>query len=118
MASLGPVTETAAPASFEYDLRELPPGRVPFRRWRFELWHRGVLRRSGWRISPADAEQALRTAASRRAHALIGVRPLRPEAARPSTPLARGATVTLDCGAVTCVLEPRGADEQRAAAAA
>jgi hypothetical protein len=111
------VSETAASLSFEYDLRELPPGRVPFRRWRFELWHRGVLLRSGWRVAPADAERALRAAASRRAHALIGVRPLRPEAARPSPPFARGSTVTLDCGAVTCVLERRGADEQRAAAA-
>ncbi len=101
---------------FEYDLRELPPGRVPFRRWRFELWHRSLLLRSGWRVSPADAERALRTAASRRAHDLIGVRPLRPENTRARPGFTPGASVTLDCGAVTCLLEPRGADEREAAA--
>ena len=107
---------TAASPSFEYALRELPPGRVPFRRWRWELWHRGLLLRCGWRVTPHDAERALRVAAARRAHDLVGVRPLRPETARPSPPFERGTTVTLDCGAVTCVLEPRGADEQQAAA--
>jgi hypothetical protein len=115
VASLSAVTE-AVPQPFEYDLRELPPGRVPFRRWRFELWHRGVLLRSGWRIAPADAERALRAAASRRAHAMIGVRPLRPEAARPDVAFTPGATVRLDCGAVSCLLEPRRADDERAVA--
>jgi hypothetical protein len=109
------VTENAA-ASFEYDLRELPPGRVPFRRWRFELWHRGLLLRTGWRISPHDAERALRTAASRRAHDVIGVKPLRPENTRAPGRFKPGATITLDCGAVTCVLVPRGADDAQAAA--
>jgi hypothetical protein len=111
-----PVPETVASLSFEYELLELPPGRVPFRRWRWSLWQRGALLRSGWRITPADAERALRTAASRRAHDLIGVRPLRPDAARPFVPMARQATIELDCGAVTCVLAPRGAEEQRVAA--
>ena len=109
-----PVTDAAA--AFAYDLRELPPGRVPFRRWRFELWHGAALLRSGWRISPHDAERALRAAASRRAHELIGVRPLRPESARPLQPFKPGATVTLDCGALTCVLSPRREDEREAAA--
>src|SRR3712207_565652 len=98
------MSDPAAIPSFEYDLRELPPGRVPFRRWRFELWHRGLLLRSGWRIAPSDAERALRSAASRRAHAMIGVRPLRPEDARPVGRFTPGSTVELDCGAVTCVL--------------
>jgi hypothetical protein len=108
------VTETAA---FEYDLRELPPGRVPFRRWRWELWQGARLLRCGWRVTPDDAERALRVAASRRAHDLIGVRPLRPEDARALEPFAAGATVRLDCGAVSCVLAPRGADDEREAAA-
>ena len=103
-------------AAFEYDLRELPPGRVPFRRWRFELWHRGLLLRSGWRVTLHDAERALRTAASRRAHDLVGLRPLRPGAARALKPFGGGATVTLDCGALTCVLAPRAVEEGRAAA--
>ena len=101
---------------FEYDLRELPPGRVPFRRWRFELWHGMTLLRTGWRITPHDAERALRTAASRRSHDLIGVKPLRPENNRALGPFKPGASVTLDCGAVRCVLNPRRVDEQSAAA--
>jgi hypothetical protein len=101
---------------FEYDLRELPPGRVPFRRWRFELWHGAHLLRTGWRITPHDAERALRTAASRRSHDLIGVKPLRPENTRALNPFRAGATVMLDCGAVRCVLTPRRLDAQAAAA--
>ena len=104
-------------AAFEYDLRELPPGRVPFRRWRWELWQGVRLLRSGWRVTPHDAERALRVAASRRAHDLIGVKPLRPEDARALDPFAPGATVRIDCGAVTCVLLPRGSDEEREVAA-
>lgn len=111
---MNPVTPTAA--AFEYDLRELPPGRVPFRRWRFELWHGAALLRSGWRVTPHDAERALRGAASRRAHDLIGLKPLRPENARALTPLKAGATVTLDCGALTCVLVPRREDAREAVA--
>ncbi len=103
-------------AAFEYDLRELPPGRVPFRRWRFELWHGAALLRSGWRVTPHDAERALRTAASRRAHDLIGVKPLRPESARALSPFKPGATVMLDCGALTCVLVPRREDARVVAA--
>lgn len=105
------------PPEFEYDLRELPPGRVPFRRWRYALWQGPRLVRSGWRATPADAERALRAAASRRAHDLLGLKPLRPEAARPLEPFGPGVTVRLDCGALSCVLIPRGGDEEREAAA-
>lgn len=111
---MDPVNSSAP--EFEYDLRELPPSRVPFRRWRFELWHGMTLLRTGWRISPRDAERALRTAASQRSHDMIGVKPLRPENNRALNPFKPGATVTLDCGAVRCVLTPRRADEQSAAA--
>ncbi len=101
---------------FQYALSELPPRRVPFRRWRWELWQGARLIRCGWRLSPADAERALRTAASRRAHELIGVRPLRPERTRMTGRFGAGASVRVDCGAVTCVLVPRR-DEAEAAAA-
>ena len=107
---------TEASAAFEYALCELPPGRVPFRRWRFELWQGALLLRTGWRISLHDAERALRTAASRRSHDLLGVKPLRPENNRALEPFKPGATVTLDCGAVRCVLAPRRLDEQTVAA--
>jgi hypothetical protein len=107
------VTEAAA---FEYDLRELPPGRVPFRRWRYELWHGAALLRAGWRVSLHDAECALRTAASHRAHALIGVRPLRPDRTHTRDSFRPGAIIRLDCGAVSCLLSPRRVDDQAATA--
>jgi hypothetical protein len=92
--------------AFEYALRELPLGRFMFRRWRWELWHGPVLRASGWRTSPSHAERALRTAASYWAHEAVGLRALRPETA---TSHGRfGSVVHVDCGAVACVLMPRG----------
>jgi hypothetical protein len=93
--------------SFEYALSELPPGRVGFRRWRWELWHGAALLASGWRLSQRDARRALRTAASRRAHELLGLTALRPERARALDAFRSGAVVRVDCGAVTCVLAPR-----------
>ena len=44
---------------FQYAIGLLPRGRFTFRRWRWELWHGAVLRASGWRLSPRDAERAL-----------------------------------------------------------
>ena len=96
----------ASPA-FEYALAELPPGRVGFRRWRWELWHGSALLASGWRLSPADARRALRVAASRRVHELRGLTVLRPDRARALDVFRDGAVVRVDCGVVTCVLEPR-----------
>jgi hypothetical protein len=101
---------------FQYALAELPPARVPFRRWRWELWQGPRLVACGWRLSPKDAERGLRTAATRRVHELMGVRALRPERNRQLGEFAPGATVEVDCGAVTCVLAPRR-DESQAAAA-
>jgi hypothetical protein len=92
--------------AFEYALRELPLGRFTFRRWRWELWHGPVLRASGWRTSPSHAERALRTAASYWAHEAVGLRALRPEMAKSHGRF--GAVVHVDCGAVACVLTPRG----------
>ena len=101
---------------FDYALHPLPPGRVGFRRWRWELWEGTLLLASGWRVTPHDAERALRTAASRRAHERIGLRVLHPGHARAVDRFVPGLPVRLDCGAVACVLVPRG-DEQRSAAA-
>jgi hypothetical protein len=92
--------------AFEYALRELPLGRFTFRRWRWELWHGRVLRATGWRTSPAHAERALRTAASYWAHEAVGLRALRPDRARAHGRF--GSVVHVDCGAVACVLLPRG----------
>lgn len=104
------------PCPFEYALDELPPGRVGFRRFRWELWHGAGLIACGWRLSMRDAQRALRTAASRRSHEVLGVRALRPDSARALDPFRPGAVVRVDCGAVTCVLVPRVVDEREAAA--
>src|SRR3954447_7995806 len=97
-----------APPAFQYEMRLLPRGRFTFRRWRWELWHGAVLRASGWRTSPREAERALRAAAAHRAHDAAGVQPARPERARALDRFALGATVRIDTGAVGCVLTPRG----------
>ena len=102
--------------AFEYALHLLPPGRVGFRRWRWELWEGALLLASGWRVTPRDAERALRTAASRRAHERIGVRALHPDRARSVGRFIPGRSVRLDCGAVACVLVPRGEAPSSAAA--
>src|SRR3954470_11108200 len=60
--------------SFSYVLHELPRGRFPFRRWRFELWHGARLEAAGWRTTERDAARALRNHASRVAHAMFGLR--------------------------------------------
>jgi hypothetical protein len=67
-----------------------------------------VLRASGWRSSPGHAERALRAAASYWAHEAVGLRVLRPETAQAQGRF--GSVVRVDCGAVACVLQPRGED--------
>ena len=100
---------------FTYAMELLPPGRLGPRRWRWELWDGAALLACGWRLSPRDAERALRTAASRRAHERLGVRALRPDRSEALDRFLPGATVRVDCGIATCVLAPRAAPEQDAA---
>ena len=100
---------------FGYTVEPLRPGRVPFHRWRWELWQGAWLVAAGWCTAPAAAERALLRAASRRLHELLGVRALRPERARPMDALRPGAAVRVDCGAGECVLVPRPEPEARAA---
>jgi hypothetical protein len=102
------VTTPAAPElELLYDFRVLPPGRFPFRRWRYELWHGASLMAAGWRTSERHAERALRTAASRHAHRVLGVHPLRPERTVVPDGFRAGMTARVDCGAATCLLVPR-----------
>src|SRR4051812_50175975 len=61
--------------SFSYVLHELPRDRLPFRRWRFELWHGPRLEAAGWRMSERDALRALHKHGSRVAHSMFGLRP-------------------------------------------
>ena len=61
--------------SFSYVLHELPRDRLPFRRWRFELWHGARLEAAGWRTTERDALRALHKHGSRVAHRMFGLRP-------------------------------------------
>ena len=64
-----------------YALHELPAGRHPFRRWRFELWHGPRLLATGWRTSEPHARRALGERATRVARMISrtqGVQVLRP----------------------------------------
>ncbi len=105
MASLDALFEP----ELHYALEVLPPGRFPFRRWRWELWHGQHLLATGWRTSEQHAERALRTAASRFAHRALGLTPLRPEATAVPGGFAAGRVVRVECGAVSCWLVPRAA---------
>ncbi len=97
------------PTELHYALHLVPPGRFPFRRWRFELWHGPRLLTTGWRTSEEHAERTLRTTAARVAHRLQGLHLLRPDSATLSRPLRHGATAHVECGSVSCRLVPLGA---------
>jgi hypothetical protein len=90
--------------SFSYALHELPPGRLPFRRWRWELWHGARLEAAGWRLSERDAARALRQHGSRVGHRLFGLRP--PEDDDVGPPFRPGAAVRVRHGAVAFALVP------------
>jgi hypothetical protein len=95
--------------SFSYVLHELPRDRLPFRRWRFELWHGARLEAAGWRTSERDALRALRKHASRVAHAMFGLRP--PGDELPGGPALRpGAAVRMTHGGIAFALVPRQLD--------
>jgi hypothetical protein len=94
--------------SFSYVLHELPLGRLPFRRWRFELWHGARLEAAGWRSSERDALGALRAHASRVAHAMFGPRPPRGGGRGAAAPGFRtGAAVRIQDGGIAFSLVPR-----------
>ena len=90
-----------------YALHVMPPGKFPFRRWRWELWSGAMLMASGWRTSEKQAERALRAAAARVAHARLGLHPLRPEETATSGSLVLGLPTRVHCGPVSCLLVPR-----------
>jgi hypothetical protein len=90
---------------FHYALHALPPGRLPFRRWRWELWHGATLVASGWRLSRADAGRALRLRAAEFGCRLFGLpAPPPPDGGLDLRP---GATVRVVLGPITCLLVPR-----------
>ncbi len=92
--------------TFAYALHELPPGRLPFRRWRFELWYGPRLEAAGWRLSERDAARALRAHASRVGHGVFGLRA--PADDRAGLPGFRpGSAVRVHAGAIAFSLVPR-----------
>jgi hypothetical protein len=92
---------------FTYALHELPPGRLPFRRWRWELWHGATMIAAGWRISRPQAGRALRLSAAEFGHRLFGL----PAPARAPGDghgdLRPGTAERLAIGSITCLLVPR-----------
>lgn len=93
---------------FGYALYPLPPGRLPFRRWRWELWHGANLVAAGWRLGRADAGRALRVHAVEFGHRLFGLpAPAREHRAAAAGDLRPGTTERLAIGPISCVLAPR-----------
>ncbi len=97
------------PIELSYVLHLLPPGRIPFRRWRWELWNGAQLLAAGWRLNPLHSQRALRVRALRYAHRVYGLHPLHLEtdAHGAETTWSGGAPVTIDWGELRVVLTPR-----------
>ncbi len=93
--------------TFSYALHELPPGRLPFRRWRFELWYGPRLEAAGWRLSERDAARALRTHASRVGHAVFGLRAPEEDEGVGLPGFRPGSAVRVHAGAIAFALVPR-----------
>jgi hypothetical protein len=92
--------------SFGYALHELPPGRVPFRRWRWELWHGSRLEAAGWRLTRRDAERALHARAARVGHAMFGLRPPSPDVVAHAPALLPGLATRVELGTIAFSLVP------------
>jgi hypothetical protein len=95
------------PVDLTYELELLPAGRIPFRRWRWTLWHGGRLLAAGWRVSAPHAQRAVRVHALRYAHRLHGLHPLRVDQAGESETRWAGGPVAIDWGDLRVVLTPR-----------
>jgi hypothetical protein len=92
---------------FAYNLYPLPPGRMPFRRWRWELWHGATLVAAGWRISRPQAARALREHAADFGYRLFGLPAPARDPRRSGADIRPGASERLAIGPITCVLVPR-----------
>jgi hypothetical protein len=92
---------------FAYTLHRLPPGRFPFHRWRFELWHGANLIAAGWRVSRPDAGRALRVQAAEFGHRLFGLPVPSRDPRTGGGDLRPGSSERLAIGPITCLLVPR-----------
>jgi hypothetical protein len=102
---------------FSYSLYPLPPGRLPFGRWKWELWHGPRLVASGWRLSRPDAGRALRLYAAEFGHRLFGL-PAPPREHADGRDLRPGTAERLAIGSIHCMLVPRALELPSAAASA
>jgi hypothetical protein len=100
---------------FSYALHPLPPGRLPFRRWRWELWHGATLVAAGWRLSRPQAGRALRHNAAEFGHRLFGLPAPAREDAVSGGDLEPGSAERLSLGSITCLLVPRALELPAAA---
>ena len=96
---------------FAYSLYPLPPGRMPFRRWRWELWHGARLEGTGWRLSEHDASRAVQRHGALVGQRLLGVGAAPPPAPRDLEPFRPGATVHVRGGGVFFSLVPLHLEE-------
>jgi hypothetical protein len=100
---------------FGYALHELPPGRLPFRRWRWELWHGSTMVAAGWRLSRPQAGRALRLSAAEFGHRLFGLPAPSRDHATGDGDLRPGSAERLAIGPITCLLVPRALEPPAAA---
>ncbi len=101
---------------FAYAVAQLPPGRTPFRRWRWELWHGSTLVAAGWRLSRPQAGRALRISAAEFGHRLFGLHPPPRDHQAASGDLRPGTAERLAIGPITYLLVPRALESPAAAA--
>ena len=95
---------------FGYALHRLPPGRLPFSRWRWELWHGPTLVAAGWRVTRPQAGRALRISAAEYGHRMFGL-PVPPRDGRLAAgDLRPGVAERLAIGPITCRLVPVALD--------
>jgi hypothetical protein len=99
---------------FAYALHPLPPGRLPFARWRWELWHGATMIAAGWRLSRPQAARALRLRAAEFGHRLFGLTAPR-EGAAGGGDLRPGTAERLAIGPIHCMLVPRALETPVAA---
>jgi len=93
------------PLTLRYALHELPPGRLPLTRWRWELWHGSRLEATGWQFSERDAARSVRRHASLVGHRALGV-PHGGRRSRDFEPFRPGSSVQVRDGAVLVALVP------------
>jgi hypothetical protein len=110
----GQTVSTIHGLEFAYALYQLPPGRLPFWRWRWELWHGSNLVAAGWRLTRADAGRALRVRAAEFGHRLFGLPVPSPDARTARRDLQPGTTERLVIGPITCLLVPRALERPAA----